>query len=70
MAQNWTLGGYVSEIDDTHGYFGELAPLRLRLAMLLSGQRTCLPEKLAYLELGFGQGHSLNIHAVTNPGTF
>ena len=30
---DWSFG-YVSEIDYTHGYYAELAPLRLQLAML------------------------------------
>ncbi len=73
---DWSYG-YVSEIDYTHGYYPELAPLRLRLAML-SKQQACPPglpgsrsgRPMRYLELGFGQGLSLNIHAAAGEGEF
>lgn len=70
MAQNWTHGGYVSEIDYTHGHYREIAPHGLRFATLVAQQRASVSDTPAYLELGSGQGHSLNIHAATNPGTF
>ena len=69
MAQDWSYG-YVSEIDYTHGYYREISPHRLRFATLVARQKTALSDAPTYLELGFGQGHSLNIHAATNPGTF
>lgn len=62
--------GYVSEIEYTHGYYQELAPHRLRLAALLAGQKTSIAAAPTYLELGFGQGHSVNINAASNPGSF
>lgn len=65
----WT-GGYVSEIDYTHGLYTELSPHRLGLAALSSQVEHRRPEQLTYLELGFGQGLSLNIHAAANPGSF
>ena len=63
-------GGYVSEIDYTHGYYGELSPSRLRMVTALAKQRTSVGESPSYLELGFGQGHTLNIHAAANPGEY
>lgn len=61
--------GYVSEIEYTHGYYQELAPHRLRLAALVAGQKTSVGDAPVCLELGFGQGHSSNINAASNPGT-
>ena len=66
---DWTCG-YVSEVDYVHGYVPALSPLRLRLAMAFAGQKFAAGAEPAYLELGFGQGHSLNIHAATNAGSF
>lgn len=66
---SWT-SGYVSEIDYTHGYFREMSPMHLELAMLARLQAHGVKRPLRYLELGFGQGLSLNIHAVANGGEF
>jgi len=65
----WTEG-YVTELDYTHGYYRELSPALLRFACLVRG--LALPERadLKYLELGFGQGLSLNIHAAACPGEY
>lgn len=53
--------GYVSDIGYTYGYYGELNPIRTRLAFLNAG---LVPPKLGtHCELGFGQGISINIHA-------
>ena len=63
--------GYVSEIEYTHGYCREMAPAHLRLACLAHG--IALPPRerpLRYLELAFGQGLSLNIHAAACPGEY
>lgn len=62
--------GYVSEIEYTHGYYQELAPHRLRLAALVAGQKTSVGDAPICLELGFGQGHSCNINAASNAGSF
>lgn len=64
----WT-SGYVSEVDYTHGYYRELSPLHLNLALLLR-EHAPLREPLRYLELGFGQGLSLNVHAAAVPGEY
>lgn len=66
---SWT-SGYVSELDYTHGYYKEMSPLNLELAMLSRLQAHSVGRPLRYLELGFGQGLSLNVHAAANPGEF
>lgn len=62
--------GYVSEIDYTHGYYPELSPLRLQLSMLSQQQAHRVGRPLRYLELGYGQGLTLNIHAAAVGGEF
>jgi SAM-dependent methyltransferase len=57
---DWT-SGYVADIGYTYGYYGELNPLRARLAFLHAG--LSLPSAGTACELGFGQGMSANIHA-------
>ena len=66
---SWTAG-YVAELDYTHGYYREMSPLNLELAMLSRLQAHSVKRPLRYLELGFGQGLSLNIHAATTQGEF
>lgn len=66
---SWT-SGYVSELDYTHGYYREMSPLLLELAMASRLQAHSVRRPLRYLELGFGQGLSLNIHAAANEGEF
>lgn len=66
---SWT-SGYVAELDYTHGYYREMSPLNLELAMLSRLQGHSVKRPLRYLELGFGQGLSLNIHAAANQGEF
>ena len=62
--------GYTSEVNYTSGYYAELSPTRIRLALLTCGVDHSISENPDYLELGFGQGLSLNINAATNSGTF
>jgi Predicted methyltransferase regulatory domain/Methyltransferase domain len=62
--------GYVSEIPYTYGYYRELSPDLLNLAVLLRLHKTRTASPLRYLELGFGQGLSLNIHAAARDGEF
>lgn len=62
--------GYTSEINYTSGYYSELSPTRIRLAMLSCGIEHSVPDNPNYLELGFGQGFSLNVNAATNSGQF
>jgi len=67
--KNWTLG-YTTDIDYSHGYFQELSPTILSLAALNKGSATNIGRPLRYLELGFGQGLSLVIHAAACEGEF
>ena len=62
--------GYTSEINYTSGYYSELSPTRIRLALLACGVDHSVPDNPDYLELGFGQGLSLNINAATSSGRF
>ena len=67
----WTEG-YVAGVDYTHGYYPELSPDRLQLSTLIAGYDVpeTSPESLSYLEMGFGQGLSVNIHAAATGGGF
>lgn len=63
--------GYVTEIEYTHGYYRELSPSALGFALLHAGVAAAVPgRRLRYLELGFGQGLSLAIHAAACPGDY
>ena len=62
--------GYVFEIDYTHGYYHEISPGAMRLSALSAGVTARLGRPMRYLELGFGQGLSLNIHAAACQGEF
>jgi hypothetical protein len=66
---DWT-SGYVTEIGYTHGYYSELNPLSMRQALLSKAVQHRWGEPLRYLELGFGQGLSLNIHAAATNGEY
>jgi SAM-dependent methyltransferase len=63
--------GYVKEIDYTHGYCAELAPALLDLACIARGI-SGLPSgrPIRYLEIAFGQGVPLNLHAAACPGEY
>lgn len=60
---DWT-SGYVADIGYTFGYYGELNPLRVKLAFLHAG--LSVPKVGAACELGFGQGLSTAIHAAAS----
>ncbi|MFO1200127.1 MAG: class I SAM-dependent methyltransferase [Burkholderiaceae bacterium] len=65
--------GYVTDVGYLHGYFRELAPPILRFALICAGvrpPRSLSEGGLSYLELGYGQGVSLNIHAAACRGEF
>src|SRR5215472_509031 len=66
---DWTAG-YVTEIDYIYGYNRELGPGLLRLACLSAGVAPPAGSPLRYLELGYGLGLSLNIHAAAVLGEF
>lgn len=61
--QDWS-DGYVADIDYTHGYYTELNPLRIRLALINCG--LVAPDIQTGCELGFGQGLSVNLHAAAS----
>ncbi|ATC32708.1 methyltransferase domain-containing protein [Caulobacter vibrioides] len=65
MSTEWNAG-YVTDIDYTFGYYGELNPLRCRLPLLMVGRHA--PKIENACELGFGQGLSVSIHAAAQPG--
>ena len=68
-ARDWGAG-YITDIEYTFGYYREQCPALLRLACLSAG---VLPPKkgaISYLELGYGQGLSINIHAAANGGSY
>lgn len=65
----WT-SGYVAEVDYPHGYYREMSPALLSLAVLNRNISVSHSRAPRYLELGFGQGLSLNIHAAASPGEF
>lgn len=65
MSTEWSAG-YVTDVNYTYGYYGELNPLRSRLPLLLVGRHA--PKVETACELGFGQGLSVAIHAAAQPG--
>ena len=69
MSDDWT-SGYRADISYTHGYYRELSPLMLEFALLSMMQSHRVGRPLRYLELGYGQGLSLNIHAAAVPGEY
>ena len=66
---NWNEG-YPTEVEYTNGYYRELSPNLLRLVCLVAGVAPPATDPLRYLELGYGQGLSVNIHAAAVPGEF
>ncbi|RWI50298.1 MAG: methyltransferase domain-containing protein [Mesorhizobium sp.] len=62
--------GYFTDLSYTHGYYRELNPLMLRMASVCAGVEANLRNPPAYLELGFGQGVSINIHAAATEGSY
>ena len=64
---DWS-SGYVSELGYTYGYYEELNPNRLYLCLLSKGFQP--PTITHALELGFGQGVSVNIHAAASDVTW
>jgi SAM-dependent methyltransferase len=62
--------GYVTDVEYTQGYYRELSPAIIDLALLSKGLARPAHGTVRYLELGFGQGLSLNIHAAAHEGEF
>lgn len=65
MSTEWNAG-YVTDVNYTFGYYGELNPIRCRLPLLMVGRHA--PKIENACELGFGQGLSVSIHAAAQPG--
>lgn len=65
----WSYG-YFTDLNYSHGYYPEMNPALLRLACLCQSVEPQLRENPVYLELGFGQGLALNIHAAASSGSF
>lgn len=65
-----TIGEQVAELPYTYRYFRELSPAFLSLALLNQRIAFDANRSLRYLELGFGQGVSLNVHAAVCAGEF
>jgi SAM-dependent methyltransferase len=61
---NWGQG-YVTTVDYTVGYFGEMNPVRMPGPVLDAG--FVAPDISSACELGYGQGVSINIHAAGSP---
>lgn len=60
--------GYVSEINYTYGFYGELSPIKLALAALSKSVRVSNPaQTFTYCELACGQGYSTNLLAAAYP---
>jgi SAM-dependent methyltransferase len=62
--------GYVSATSYTHVYYPESAPSRLQLATFNRSIPFPSSRPLRYLELGYGNGVSFNIHAAASPGEY
>ncbi|MGI9483199.1 MAG: class I SAM-dependent methyltransferase [Hyphomicrobiales bacterium] len=67
--KNWT-DGYSSDVTYTKGYYKTQSPRNIALAILARGFMPPKLENFRYLELGFGQGLSFNIHAAALNGEF
>ena len=65
--ETWT-GGYVVDVEYTHGFYPDLTPLNLAMAATLAGRRAPDPDApFTYLELGCGNGVSTALLAAANP---
>ncbi len=62
--------GYVTATPYTHAYYPESGPAHLRLATFNRSVVFPPSRPLRYLELGYGNGVSLNIHAAASPGEY
>jgi SAM-dependent methyltransferase len=58
------------DVGYTFGYYRELSPGLIDFALLLAGLAPPDRAAMTYLELGFGQGLSANIHAAACPGEY
>lgn len=67
---NVSLRDQVAAVDYTSGYYRLLSPAHLRLLCLHRSVPFPAGRPLRYLELGHGNGVSLNIHAAATPGEY
>ncbi|MDR3511073.1 MAG: class I SAM-dependent methyltransferase [Caulobacteraceae bacterium] len=58
------------DVGYTFGYYRELSPGLIDFALVLAGVEPPARAGMRYLELGFGQGLSANIHAAACPGEY
>jgi SAM-dependent methyltransferase len=65
----WSAG-YVTEVDYTYGYYREQCPRLIEYQLLLNSYEPPSSRSMCYLELGYGQGVSANVHAAAVPGRF
>jgi len=61
---------YITDITYLSGYFPELSVPRLMLCLLAAGQGHGVGTEPSYLELGYGQGLSLAVHAAALAGHY
>lgn len=66
---SWSYG-YFTDLNYSYGYYPEMSPFMLRLVCLGQGIEPQLPDEPTYLELGFGQGVSINMHAAGSAGSY
>lgn len=66
---SWS-SGYVTDLDYTYGYYRELSPAMLRMICLSSGIAPQRGNDFQYLELGYGQGISINMHAAATEAEY
>lgn len=66
---SWS-SGYFTELDYTYGYYRELSPAMLRMICLASGVAPQPGGDFRYLELGYGQGLSINMHAAATEAEY
>jgi SAM-dependent methyltransferase len=66
---SWS-SGYVTDLDYTHGYYRELSPAMLRMICLSNGVAPQRGQDFRYLELGYGQGISINMHAAATDAEY
>jgi SAM-dependent methyltransferase len=64
------VDGYTLEVDYTFEYHSSLSPTHLRLVALNQSVSFPAGQPLRYLELGCGNGVTLNVHAAACPGEY
>ncbi|MEI9966008.1 MAG: methyltransferase regulatory domain-containing protein [Caulobacteraceae bacterium] len=65
-----SAAGSIGDLGGAYGYCGELSPALIDFVLLLRGFEPPQRAGARYLELGVGQGLSLNIHAAATPGRY